>query len=94
MTPEQRVEAADKALNNYLEYCKGPNGITIPSTEKFSDSVQQALMDIFPDDKEKVCPMFKHPCIQGACAWWSNRWERCGMVSPQRVEENVRCGPG
>jgi hypothetical protein len=44
MTPEQRVKIADRALGFYIKRSTERN-IDLPSTDLFTDSVQQALMN-------------------------------------------------
>ena len=104
MTPEVRLQIADRAYSKYLQIMRDrKSGEDMPSTDIFSESIQQALMEIFPDNKEKTCPLMqltdvglmKESCVKEECGWWSTKQEKCGITSLARLEDisNRLSGP-
>jgi hypothetical protein len=82
MTPETRLAIAEIALDNYLTLAK-ERGKDLPSTDIFSEAVQRALLQFFPDyeEKLKLCPLRDNIyCTRERCAWWSTKANRCGML--------------
>ena len=60
MTAEEKVKISDLVLSNYLYLCKIRN-ISLPSTDAFSQAVQNALMNINIGDEinKKECKILK-----------------------------------
>lgn len=81
MTPETRVQIADRVYSNYLRIMRERHsGDDTPSTDILSGAVQQALLDLFPDTEEKYCPIIQDKCKENKCAWWSTKNSRCGIL--------------
>lgn len=50
MSPEQRVRIATNAISKYIKRAR-ERGFALPSTEAFSEAVQQAIMEEEEEEK-------------------------------------------
>jgi hypothetical protein len=84
MTPETRLDIAQRALGRYLELAKERKK-DLPSTDILSQAVQESLLEFFPETTSKRCPLFQYDCMEHKCAWWCFRDSRCGVLALHKI---------
>ena len=86
MTPELRLKVSTTAIGNYIKLSK-ERCFNLPSTDSFSEAVQQALITVFGEGNQKQCPLKESSsrsqtlCTEQECAWYNLSKNRCGVVS-------------